>query len=138
MSLRGLNCFLPQCVIQESKEKVSLTFFLFWPGKRRACRIVFPKSVMEPVPPIVETRNINHWTVEKSQGENFNVFCDLASEVKVCHFHNIQLSDLIEPYSLRKGTTKIMNIRTGKCVGPSLTLATQSLNKKYRKHILDQ
>ena len=44
--------------------KVSLSFFFFWPC-HTACGILVPRPGIEPVPPAVEARGLNHWTTRE-------------------------------------------------------------------------
>ena len=42
-----------------------LVVFFFWPH-HTACRVLVPWSGIEPVPPAVRVRSLNHWTAGKS------------------------------------------------------------------------
>ena len=39
-------------------------FFFFWP-RCTACRILVPRPGIEPTPPAVEVRSLNHWTARE-------------------------------------------------------------------------
>ena len=43
---------------------IFLFCFVFWPC-RMACKILVPRPMIEPVPPAVEARSLNHWTARE-------------------------------------------------------------------------
>ena len=50
---------------------VCFLFIYFW-LRGAACRILVPQSGIEPMPPAVETRSLNHWTTREIPGWPLN------------------------------------------------------------------
>ena len=52
-----------------TQSMIPFFFFFFW-LHHTACRIFVPQPGIEPVPPAVEVRGLNHWTAREAQCMN--------------------------------------------------------------------
>ena len=64
---------------------LSFFFFFFWLCCV-ACRILAPRPGLEPTPPALEARSLNHWTAREVQ-----VYASISNTDRQSHPHGICL-----------------------------------------------
>ena len=66
-------------------------FSVFWP-RGMAYRILVPRPGIEPAPPAVEARSLNHWTAREVPNLNYFLTALLISSLTHRLFRNVLLN----------------------------------------------